>query len=85
MNSPPYVSNSISVQCNLHRHVNTALNNTIHFAEEHPVQSLISAIFGLFTCLPCTQVDEVSFVLVDVRFSSLFKHIFYYKSKVKEH
>lgn len=71
MNSPPYVSNSILVQCNLHRHVNTALNATIHLPEEHLVQSLISAISGLFTHLFSKQVDEFSFVLVDSSVSSL--------------
>jgi len=77
MNSPPYVSNSILVQCNLHRHVKTALNTTIHLPEEYLVQPLISAISGLFSPLFCTQVNEVSFVLADSRVSSLFKHIFY--------
>lgn len=73
MNSP-YTSNSILVQCNLYRHVNSAINTTICLPEEHLVQLLISAILGLFTQLFHTQVDEISFDIVDSGISSLFKH-----------
>lgn len=54
MNSPPYMSNSVLVQCDLHWRVS-----------------------GLFTHLFCTQVDGVSFVLVDCRVCSFFNYIFY--------